>query len=181
MKSKRLLHVVGLVGLMVLALVGAVQASDPGEPQPGTVRGLGGPHTFYVGGVLTETTYTASPRVVYGQDVSQSWLWHAVDVFVTADVSGTDVITVTPQLSVDAANWADATYTYIAQTWTQETDGVTTTTTSVSAPAEATYRIVMSADGTDYLRMPLAGRYLRFRIETSGTVTPTIQALFRND
>jgi hypothetical protein len=39
----------------------------------------------------------------------------------------------------------------------------------------------MSADGTDYLRIPLAGKYVRFKIETSGTVTPTIKALFRND
>jgi hypothetical protein len=190
MKKKRFLSVFGLVAALVMILVGGVRASDPGEPQPGTVRGLSGPHTFYAAASgITTTTYTDSPKNIYGQDVSLMWLYHSADIFVTADVSGTDVITVTPQFFPDASNWADATYTYVANTLASTTSVITstglttatTTTSSSSTPTEATHRVVMSADGTDYLRIPLAGKYVRFKIETSGTVTPTIKALFRND
>lgn len=190
MKSKRLLSMLGLVAVMLVVLVGGVAASDPGEPQSGTVRGLGGPHTFYQAAAgITETTYTDSPRNVFGQDISQHWLYHSMDVFVTADVSGTDTITVTPQFSADASNWTDATYTYVANTLAATTSVITstglttatTTTSSSSTPTEATHQVVLATDATDYLRVPLAGRYVRFKIETSGTVTPTIKALFRND
>lgn len=155
-----------LVAALAAALAGTVLASDPGEPEPGTVRGLSGPHAIYAASTgLTATTYTASPNTIYGQDVSLTWLYHAMDVFVSVDVSGTDTITVTPQFSADAANWANTYY--------QTVSGTTVTAHD--------YRVVLSADGTNYVRVPLAGKYTRFKIETGGTVTPTIRVLLRND
>lgn len=187
----RFLAVLGLALLLLASYcVGGVFAGDPSAPQPGTVKGLSGPYTFINSASgITQTTYTDSPKTVYGTDVSLHWLYHSVDVFVTADVSGTDTITVTPQLSADASNWADVTYTYIANSLTSSTTvitstGLTTATTTTSSsdiPTEQTYQIVLSSDTTDYLRIPLAGKYVRFKIETGGTVTPTIKALFRND
>jgi hypothetical protein len=186
---KRLLVVLFLVLVMGAGLAGSVGAG-PGEPLPGTVRGLGGPYTFYnASSGITETTYTSQPKTVQGQDVSIIWLYHSADIFVTADVSGTDTITVTPQVSVDGANWTDVTYTYVADTLAQTTTVLTSTgtttatsTTSMSsAVTEGIERVVLSTDTTDYLRIALAGKYLRLKIETSGTVTPTIKVLLRND
>jgi len=154
---------VGLVGGLVLD---TERQQGVSEPQTGTVNAVRGPHTFYApGSGITETAYTASPRTEYGEDVSVAWLYNAVDVFVTADVSGTDTLTVTPQFSADAANWADAYF---------ETVSGTTVTAQ-------TYRAALSTDGTAYLRLPVAGKYMRFKVETSGTVTPTIRALFKNN
>ena len=166
MKHTRVLSVVGMVAVLLALLAGGVRASDPGEPQPGTVRGLSGPHTFIASAAgITQTTYTDSPKVAFGQDVSLMWLYHAADVFVTADVSGSNAVTVTPQFSADASNWANAYF--------QTVSGTTVTA--------QTYQVVLSADGTSYLRMPLAGKYMRFKIEMAGTVTPTIKVLLRND
>ena len=50
-----------------------------------------------------------------------------------------------------------------------------------SAVTEATHQVIISSDTTDYMRVPLAGRYLRFKMEVSDTVTPTIKVLLRND
>lgn len=184
----RLLLVLLFTLVLGTALVGSVSAG-PGEPASGTVRGLGGVYTYYNEGSITTTTYTDQPRTVQGQDVSTIWLYHSADIFVTADVSGTDTITVTPQLSVDGSNWTDVTYTYVADTLAQTTTVLTSTgtttatsTTSMSsAVTEGTEQIVMSTDATDYLRIPLAGKYLRLKMETSGTVTPTVKVLLRND
>jgi hypothetical protein len=196
MKSKRRLnHKENLLMLMVAALVllvtGGVAASDPGEPMPGTVVGLRGPDTFWNAEVVagTTVTYTDAPNTVYGTDISLVWLYHSADVFVTADITPSATITVTPQFSNDQSSWTDATYSYAADTLASTTSVVTTsgtttatTTTSMStAVTEATYRVVLSADATDYLRVPLAGKYLRFKIEHDATVTPTIKVLFRND
>jgi hypothetical protein len=192
MKTKRKpgLWVMLVVVVMGLLLAGSVAASQPGEPQPGTVQGLRGPSLFWEGVIAgSVTTYTTSPRTQFGTDVSMVWMYHSADIFVTADITPSGRITVTPQLSVDQVNWADAKYTYVADTLLStttviSTSGVTTATTTTamdSAVTEATYQIVMTADGTDYLRMPVAGRYIRFKIEHSDVVTPTISVLLRND
>jgi len=175
MNKKRALTLVGLVVLvMALGVGGAVLASQPGEPLPGTVQGIRGPNTFWNGTVIagSTVTYTSAPKLVYGSDVSLVWLYHNADIFVTADITPSSYLTITPQFSVDQSNWADATYTYVAQPYT---------TTVSAAVTEASYQIAMSADGTDYLRIPLAGKYLRFKIEHSDTVTPTINVMLRND
>jgi hypothetical protein len=192
MKTKRALTLVGLIVLMLaLGVGGTVIASQPGEPLPGTVQGIRGPNVFWNGTVIagSTVTYTDAPKTSYGSDISLVWLYHSADIFVTADISPSSYITITPQFSADQSNWTDATYTYVADTLGSTTSVVTstglttaTTTTSMSsAVTEAIYRITMSADGTDYLRIPLAGKYLRFKIEHSSTVTPTINVMLRND
>lgn len=161
----------GLVGLMlltfVLVLAGGVAASSAGEPDPGTVQGVRGPSVFWNGTAIagTTVTYTTVPKTIYGTDVSVIWMYHSADVFLTADVTTGKNITVTPQLSADGTNWADVNYNYVTD----------------SAVAEATQKITMSADGTDYTRVTLAGKYLRFKIEHNAAVTPTITVLLRND
>ncbi len=179
--------VIALLLALCLALgLNGVQAQDAGGPLPGTVqeqRFL----TFYGPAVtVSGTTYSATPLAVQGQDVSLVAAWHAADVFVTADVSGTATITVTPQLSADQVNWTDADYTYVGvNTTTVYTPGGTVSTSS--APTVQPYRVVLAADGTDYLRVPLAGQYLRFKIDAfvtvspTAAVTPTIQVVLRND
>lgn len=202
MKTKRALTLVGLVVLvMALGVGGAVMASQPGEPLPGTVQGIKGPQTFWGGTVIagSTVTYTSAPKLVYGSDISLVWLYHSADIFVTADITPSSYLTITPQFSVDQSNWTDATYVsegwvlpLSASTTLTNSSGVTSTTTSTStttfsgatasrSSAEVTYKITMSADGTDYLRIPLAGKYLRFKIEHSSTVTPTINVMLRND
>ena len=190
MKRKSGLWVMLLVVAMGLLLAGSVAASQPGEPQPGTVQGLRGPSLFWQGVIAGSVpTYTTSPRTQFGTDVSVVWMYNSADIFVTADITPSGRITVTPQFSVDQSNWTDATYTYVADTLASTTSVITstgkttaTTTTSMSsAVTEAIYRIIMTADGTDYLRVPLAGKYLRFKIEHSGAVTPTINVLLRNN
>lgn len=188
MNVKRSLTLVGLVVLVLaLGVGGAVLASQPGEPLPGTVAGIKGPNAFWNGTVIagSTVTYTSAPKTVYGSDISLIWLYHSADVFVTADITPSSYLTITPQFSVDQSNWTDATYTYVADTLAQTTTVLTGTATSTtamsSAATEATYKITMHADSTDYLRIPLAGKYLRFKIEHTAAVTPTINVMLRND
>lgn len=151
--------------------------------------GIKGPNTYWNGAVIagSTVTYTSAPKTVYGTDISLIWLYHSADVFVTADITPSSYLTITPQFSVDQVNWTDATYSYVADTLAQTTTVVTSTGTATSttamssAPVEATYKITMSADGTDYLRIPLAGKYLRFKIQHTAAVTPTINVMLRND
>jgi hypothetical protein len=50
-----------------------------------------------------------------------------------------------------------------------------------SAIASVTQQIVLSADGADYARVPVAGNQMRVKVEWSGVVTPTIDLLLRNN
>jgi hypothetical protein len=202
MKTKRSLIWIWLMVLVLaLGVGGAVMASQPGEPLPGTVQGLRGPNVFWNGTVIagSTVTYTSAPKTVYGTDVSLTWLYHSADIFVTADITPSSYLTITPQYSVDQSNWVNA--TYVSEGWVlplsssttlTNSSGVTSTTTSTSTTTfsgatasrsseEVTYQITMSADGSDYLRIPLAGKYLRFKIEHSAAVTPTISVMLRND
>jgi hypothetical protein len=122
-----------------------------------------------------------------------------------------DALTVTAQFSPDQSNWADAYYTaegwvlplsysglMTNTSVLTNSSGVTNTTTStqsLTASASNTfsgssgtrvsesvpYRIVASADGTDYVRIPIVGMYLRYKLEYSGTLTATIQTTYRNN
>lgn len=192
MTSKRsFIYVVLILAGLLLALAGGVAASQPGEPLPGTVYGIRGPSTVWNGEVIagSTVTYTSAPKYIAGVDASLVWLYHSADIFVTADITPSSYVTITPQFSVDQSNWTDATYTYVADTLASVTSVITstglttaTTTTSMnSAVTEATYRLTFSADGTDYLRVPLAGKYMRLKIEHTSSVTPTINVLLRND
>lgn len=167
MKLNNRLIVTFLLALTLLtALVVPGVLADNGAPQPGTVT-LTSTSILYPAAALsgTGTVYSAAPRIVSGQDVSQVRRFNSADVFVTADISGTAVITVTPQFAPDQSGWADAHYTVISGTTATNLD----------------YQVVLSADGSDYVSVPVAGEYLRVKIEYSGVVTPLVQTTLRNN
>jgi len=186
-RIKPLLAVLLLTALLVTVFVGGILSpavwADIGAPRPGTVqRAVSYTYLTATAGV-TGTTYTDVPNTTAGGlDVTRIADWHAADVFVTADIAGTGTVTVTPQLSPDQSNWADADYQYVAQSGTVVNSGaVTSTITTASSIATQTYQAILTADGTEVVRVPLAGEYLRFKIERVGTITATVLATLRND
>lgn len=113
---------------------------------------------------LTTTANTAAPNVdTAGRDVSKTAGWGSVDIFVTADISGTGVLTATAQVSADGVNWTNADYEY----W------------NGSAVATKVQQRVLSADGTEYISMPLAGEYWRVNLAATEGVTTTVKATLR--
>lgn len=183
---KRLMAIFGaplLAVVMTLAALGLLPqgVAAVGEPQSGTVNSIQNYTMLATTAITTDTTtYGGSQHLQH---------WNSVDLFVTADVSGTATITVTPQVSADDSNWSDAFYTYVANTLAETTSvltssGVTTATSTVSSsgtPTDQTYQVVMTADGTEHIRLPMAGRYLRAKVEVAGWLTPTIIAVARNN
>ena len=177
MKTKQVLLVVLVVMAMLLALGGSLAMASPGDPLPSGVMGYSRTYTFYPATQITTTAtkYSDSPRYqAAGLDMTLMPQWNHADVFVTADVSGTVALTVTPQLSVDDVNWTSADYTY-----------VTFNSTGTATINTGSYALSFSADGTKYARVPLAGSYLRFQIEStatsSQTVTPTIKVVYKQN
>lgn len=168
MKEKRLFTTALLALLLLALLVVPGVFAENGEPLPGTV-GQTATYVFYPPTTLavTSTVYSAAPRTVSGQNVADIRKWNSADVFLTVDVTGSKTTTVTPQFSADQTNWADATYTVVSGT----------------TASEITHQIILTSDSTDYLRIPIAGQYLRFKIAVTGggSVTPTILATLRNN
>lgn len=114
--------------------------------------------------IATDTVNTAFPNVdSAGRDVSKTAGWKSVDIFVTGAVSGTAWMTATAQVSADGTNWANATYEY----WTG------------SAISTKTQQRSLSANGTTYMTVPLAGEYWRVSVQTTGGVTTTVKATLR--
>lgn len=188
---------VAVLAMILLAVLVVPGVWAEGEPGPGTVEGIV-THTYYeaatsTAGAASGTLYSSAPRRVSGQDISLVRSFYSVDVFATVDMAGSDVVTITPQFSANQSDWADADYSYVADNLSQTTTvltstGVTTATSTTSQSSSITwqtYQTVFSADGTDYLRLPVAGEYLRFKIEystsTTSTITPTILATLRNN
>jgi len=83
---------------------------------------------------------------------------------VTADVDSGATLMIAPQVSADGTNYTDADYEYVS-----------------SGIATQTYSRTLSADGTEYLRIPMAGEYLRVKMVTTGTLTVTVKATMRNN
>lgn len=159
--------------LLVFTLaVAANMAFAQGEPQPGTVDNLA---TFTIYGpttIVSGTTNTEAPNLTTSglnrANVSQ---WNSADIFFNVDVLGGTVITLTPQFSADQSHWADAYYNFV--------DTVSTTETVI---ARQSYQVVVSGvDTVDYVRVPVAGEYMRVQMVVSGTVTPTIWTTLRNN
>jgi len=206
-RSKSLLAVVGLVVLMLMGLVvalgtGSVQAIGGGDPGTGSSTNYR-TVTFASGSAEISATkyYSPSGSTTLGY-LAQDWFM--ADVFVTADISGTNTLTVTPQWSADGVYWVDAKYesegwvlplTYNATL--TNSSGVTNTTTSTSTYSFSgstgsrqsewvTYEIEISADGSDYMPIPIHGNYIRFKAELASTgagtaITPTIKCVFKNN
>lgn len=162
---------------LMLSLVGgsiASATSGPGEPEPAKVSAYA--NYFYRTPAVITTTgtiYTASPLTRNGVDISKIVVWNSADVFVTAVVSGTAAVTVTPQFSADQLNWVNATYTYLANTTVD-----TTTTTSV---ANGAYQVVLNSSTSKYIKLPMTGAYMRFKIDSAGTITPTIAVVLKSN
>lgn len=159
---KRLLMIAGaplLALVMVLFVLGMLPqgAAAVGEPPAGTTTNI---QTYDL-----YTTQTITENGTIYSDAQQFSYWNAADIFITADVGSGAIITVTAQVSADGTNFADADYEYA------DADSLNT----------QSYQRVLSADGTEYMRLPMAGEYLRVSLTTTGTVTPAIKATLRNN
>ena len=150
------LVLVALVLVLGLALVGPEQVGAVGEPPTTTV-------TRQLTSTLYPATAISNGTTVYSTAATTT-RWNSADVFVAVDLTSTAFLTVTVQLSPDGTNWADADYEYATD----------------SAIATQAYVRSLSADGVEYMRVPLAGERMRVKIASSGSVTPTVIATYRN-
>lgn len=120
----------------------------------------------------TTITYSDSLGLTRGWSVTgvsstnKSALWTEADVFVSGVVAATKVMTVTAQFSADGTNWADGTYNNV------NSSGVNVAVARSVALAAGT--------STKYMTVPATGQYLRFKIEHTGDVTPTIKLIARS-
>lgn len=154
---KKIALVVAVTLLFTVALFGAAAAqSGNGEPVPATLYNFE-PVTVFASEALTESTNT---------DAVQVGRWASADLFITTDVAVGGYVTSTVQFSADGVNWADA-------YWTHAADNATLTVKN--------YVKSQSADGTVYVRVPLAGQYMRVKLDVTGTVTPAISGIFKNN
>lgn len=168
----RLLSLV-LVALIVLTGTLAVQPAaqaNENQPSPATVKNsVSG--TLYPATALssTGTVNTASPRTVSNRDLSYLPQFGAVDLFVTADFASTGTLTALVQFSNDATNWADC-YRRIPET----------VATGPDSTISETCTVILTADGTGYISVPMAGQYMRLAMTRTASVTPTVQLFAKN-
>lgn len=126
--------------------------------------------TLYPATALTSsgTAYSASPRTsVPGRDDSSVNGWAYADVFIKTDIATTGTLTATVQFSPDGSNWATADYEYATGN----------TTGSVGTQI---HRRVMTADGVEIIRLPVAGEKMRVMLQHTATMTPTVLVTYRN-
>lgn len=164
---KTIILIVLLAAALIVGVVAPISFADGGRPDPGTVVNWS-TYTYYPATYISgaATTLSASPRQQSGVDVSKVSAWNSADIFLTADISGTTTITLTPQFSPNASDWASAYY-----------DSISGTTVTAQP-----YRIVLSADGTSYVSLPIRGEYLRVSMLTGGDgVTATVRVTLRNN
>lgn len=214
----QLLSVVLLVVLLGAAAIVPLVLAQGESPEAGTVNAFV-TYNYYPTTALsgTSTAYSSAPRTINNHDVSVVQYYNAAKVWVTVDVfTTTDAITVTPQFSADQSNWADATYTYLANSETASTVSVVSDTSTITTalvtsttaesiltttntftlthsatiattPTEQAYEItVYGSDTTDYLVVPVEGKYMRFKVEyvdggDASPVTATIYASLYNN
>ena len=169
MKSKNVRGIFTAVLLAGLLLAGGSLAlAGPGGPEPnaGSVKAA---DAF----TIINSAYYTTTATKYGTTNLRYIYYNNLDVFVTIDLKTSGTVTVTPQYSADGTNYTDA--DYISEGW------YSTTRYSSVVP----YRVVLSADGTDVVRLPMVGRYMRPKIELSGGitngVTVTVMAIARNN
>ena len=174
-RSKRGVAAILLAAILMVAMLALSGPATPAQAVSGGDPGTGSmvnwrTVTFASGSAgITTTTYYVPSGSTSGYLMQG---WHKADVFVTADVSGTNSITITPQVSVDLTNWVDLQYEH--EGWY--------TNTRVSE--DVTYRVVLSADGTDYVVVPMRGNYMRIKAEidsSTAAITPTVMVVFKND
>lgn len=148
----------GVIALAGFGFLGLAQlARAVGEPPAGTVQSVQ-TYTLYDASITQDgTVYSTGQRFQF---------YNAGDVFITvADLQASGTVTITAQASPDDSNYANLDYEYA------DADALLT----------QPYRRVMTADGTEIMRLPMVGEYLRVSIWTSSTVTMTVQATMRNN
>lgn len=105
-------------------------------------------------------TVTYSPSSLGGRDPRVITGWAGGDAFITADFATTGTLTTTVQFSADGASWADAKLT--------AADG-----------SEVALGEVITDDGTGMVHIPVGGQYVRFKLDPSASVTPSIRLVLR--
>lgn len=143
--------------LLAVALAVPMYAQDAsGDPDPATVVNVT-PVTLLATRVITVDQVTA------GQNTSR---WNSIDLFSSVTVASGGALTTTLQFSADGVRWANAYWYSVNSTGTVSSN---------------MYRFIQTSDGTNYLRVPLAGQYVRLDLDVTGTVTPTLVGVFKNN
>lgn len=181
MKTQRLLGVLiaaVLLAVLLIAPLASAGTLGPGAPDlPSVAQAT--TYTFFNAKVLTSST-----TITYSTSPLRFSTWATADVFVTGVVSGSTPFTVTAQYSADNINWTNATYTYLSNSATTTvitgTAGLTATTSSSTALSTATQQVVLNSNTTSFVRIPIVGEYLRFRVDNGGYVTVTVKATVKN-
>jgi hypothetical protein len=167
MKTQTRLLIVVLVALVMAVLLIAPTVSagtfGPGSPDlPAVAQST--TYTFFNAKVLTTST-----TITYSTAPLRLGTWAVADVFVTGVVSGSTAFTITPQYSADNTNWVNASYTYV--TWNQ---------TGTATLNTGTPQVVINSNTSSFVRIPMAGEYLRFKVDNAGYVTITLKATMKN-
>lgn len=172
--SAGLVFVLAFIALCAVTMVDAAPVDQPGAPQAATVQAVSAwamsGSEVITGTDESVTEYFTLPTASTGNnEVNRVRYYNAFDLFATVDVSGAISAVFTPQVSADGVNWTDADYTYVMSGTLQS----------------GTYAMTLSADGTDYVLVPMAGMYARVKAVAtftgSGTLTPTLTMVPRNN
>lgn len=205
MRTKRFVGM-SLAVVLVLIALGSLYQFNALAGDAGTVVGFKKVPIVWTPVAITQTTYYYGQYGgTTGQDVG---FWNNAEAIITADITGTNYLTITPQFSLDGSNWADGQrlsegwilpLSYSASTvmTIANTSGVTTTTSTITQTTATTfastaasrssewvdYARSLSADGSELFSFPIQGQYLRFKAETFTAgllITPTIYLMLRN-
>ncbi|MGD9728838.1 MAG: hypothetical protein AB7V39_21000, partial [Nitrospiraceae bacterium] len=162
MKVLRNMHLGALIVMLLIVAMLLPARSGLAEGEPvfnGQTKQL--TVTLYPQTAVTSsgTVYSASPRTtVAGRDDSSVNGWTQADVFIKTDIATSGTLTATVQFSPNGSDWATADYEW------GDSDGLNT----------QIHRRVMTADGVEVIRLPVAGEKLRVMLQHSATMTPTV-------
>lgn len=155
--------------IVALVLCGALWSGlvfAAGEPPPATTQRTQVYTFLEPTALVTGTAYSNPALTSQSVDPALVGAWNEAIVYVSAAVSSTSNSLVTVQFSPDNEAFADA-YYQVA-----DADGDL---------INHTYAISVTTDGTNYLRVPVHGEYMRLRFDTTGTVTTTAKVFLRNN
>lgn len=171
MKALSKLRVGALIAMLLIVAMLLPAQSGKAEGDPlfnGQTKQL--TVTLYPATALTSsgTVYSSSPRTtVAGRDDSSVNGWTQADVFIKTDIATSGTMTATVQFSPNGTDWATADYEYATGS----------TTGSIGTQ---THRRVMTVDGVELIRLPVAGERLRVMIQHTASMTPTVWVTYRN-